>query len=77
MNEYKLFLFQKILVLSVNFLVLVALTLAMYLASLTPEEFTLVFLKVFSGALLPILALGIGGKLALRRRGHSIHGNAI
>ena len=49
MSEYRFFLLHKILVLSVNVLVLVALTIAMYLASLNPEEFTLEFLKAFGG----------------------------
>lgn len=67
MSEYKFFLLHKILVLSVNALVLAALTLAMYQASGNPEEFTLVFLKAFGGLLLPILALGLAGKFWLRR----------
>lgn len=67
MSEYRFFLFHKILVLSVNALVLAALTVAMYLASGNPEEFTLVFLKVFGGLLLPIFAVGWAGKRWLRR----------
>ena len=67
MSEYRFFLLHKILVLSVNALVLAALTLAMFLASGNPEEFTLVFLKVFGGLLLPIFALGYAGKRWLRR----------
>lgn len=67
MSEYRFFLLHKILVLSVNALVLAALTLAMFLASGNPEEFTLVFLKVFGSLLLPIFALGYAGKRWLRR----------
>ena len=67
MSEYRFFLLHKILVLSVNMLVLVALTVAMYLASGNPEEFTLVFIKSFGSLLLPILALGWAGKRWLRR----------
>jgi hypothetical protein len=67
MSEYRFFLLHKILVLSVNALVLAALTLAMFLASGNPEEFTLVFLKVFGSLLLPIFALGYTGKRWLRR----------
>ncbi len=67
MSEYRFFLLHKILVFSVNALVLAALTLAMFLASGNPEEFTLVFLKVFGGLLLPIFALGYAGKRWLRR----------
>ena len=55
MSEYRFFLLHKILVLLINVLVLVALTIAMYVASLNPEEFTLEFIKVFGGILLPIL----------------------
>ena len=67
MSEYRLFLLHKILVLSVNALVLAALTAAMYLASGNPEEFTLVFLKVFGGLLVPIFALSWACKRWLRR----------
>lgn len=76
MSEYRFFLFHKVLVLSVNALVLGALTLAMYLAAQKPEEFTLVFLKVFGGALLPIVVLGFGGKWLLRRSSHPTCGDA-
>ena len=69
MSEYRFFLLHKILVLSVNVLVLVALTIAMYLASLNPEEFTLEFLKAFGGMLLPILVLVALAKRWLRRCG--------
>lgn len=67
MSEYRFLLLHKILVLSVNVLVLAALTVAMYMASLDPEEFTLVFMKVFGGLLLPILAMGTLAKRRLRR----------
>jgi hypothetical protein len=67
MSEYRFFLLHKILVLSVNVLVLVALTIAMYVASLNPEEFTLEFIKVFGGMLLPIMVLGALAKRWLRR----------
>jgi hypothetical protein len=67
MSEYRFFLLHKILVLSVNVLVLVALTIAMYMASLNPEEFTLEFLKAFGVMLLPILVLGVLAKRRLRR----------
>lgn len=67
MSEYRFFLLHKILVLSVNVLVLVALSIAMYSASGNPEEFTLVFLKVFGGLLVPIFALAWAGKRWLRR----------
>ena len=71
MNEYHYFLLDRILVVSVNLLVLVALTAAMYLAAQEPEEFTLVFLKVFGGLLAPILVLGFVGKRWIRRNIHA------
>lgn len=67
MSEYQIFLFQKILVVVVNFLVLASLTIAMYMASQYPEEFTLVFLKVFGALLVPTVLVGIVGKRRLRR----------
>ncbi len=76
MSEYKFFLLHKILVLTINVLVLGALTVAMYLASQTPEEFTPVFLKVFGGSLLPILIAGFAGKWFLRRSVDSACGDA-
>lgn len=76
MSEYRFFLFHKILVVSINLLVLCALTLAMYHAAQTPEEFTLVFLKVFGGSLLPILIMGWGCKYLLRRRSPANCGGA-
>ncbi len=78
MSEYRFFLLHKVLVLSVNLLVLVALTVAMYLAAQTPDEFTLIFLKVFSGMLLPIIILGFLGKYWLRRsHNSSMCGDAV
>lgn len=67
MSEYRFFLLHKILILSVNVLVLMALTIAMYMASLNPEEFTLQFIKTFGSMLLPILVLGTLAKRRLRR----------
>lgn len=72
MSEYKFFLLHKVLVLSVNLLVLGAVTLAMYLAARNPEEFTLVFLKVFGMTLVPILITGYIGKRLLWRHGRTI-----
>ena len=67
MSEYRFFLLHRVLVLSVNALVLAALTVAKYLAAGNPEEFTLVFLKVFGSLLVPVFALGWAGKRWLRR----------
>jgi hypothetical protein len=76
MSEYRFFLLHKILVLSINALVLGALTVAMYLASGRPDEFTLVFLKFFGGMLLPIMVLGFVAKRRLRRSVDSMCGDA-
>jgi hypothetical protein len=76
MSEYRFFLLHKILVLSINALVLGALTVAMYVASGRPEEFTLVFLKFFGGMLLPIMILGFVAKRRLRRSADSMCGDA-
>lgn len=76
MSEYRFFLLHKILVLSINALVLGALTVAMYMAAQSPEEFTLVFLKVFGSLLLPIIVLGFAAKRKLRRSADSMCGDA-
>lgn len=76
MSEYRFFLLHKILVLSINALVLGALTVAMYVASGRPDEFTLVFLKFFGGMLLPIIVLGFVAKRRLRRSVDSMCGDA-
>lgn len=76
MSEYRFFLLHKILVLSVNALVLGALTVAMYVAAANPEEFSLVFIKVFGGMLLPILFLGFVAKRKLLRRAEPAPGDA-
>jgi uncharacterized membrane protein len=44
-----------------------ALFLAMYRASLTPDEFNLTFFKTIFALLLPTLALGFAGTYLLRR----------
>ena len=76
MSEYRFFLLHKIVVLSINALVLGALTVAMYVASGRPEEFTLVFIKYFGGMLLPIIILGFVAKRWLRRSVDSMCGDA-
>ncbi|MDY0274617.1 MAG: hypothetical protein RBR42_04155 [Desulfomicrobium sp.] len=68
MSEYRFFLLHKVLVVLVNMLVLASLTMAMYMASKDPEEFTLVFLKVFGSLLLPSLLVGVVGKRWLHRQ---------
>ncbi len=68
MSEYKFFLFHKLLVVSINVLVLVGLTVAMYRASLTPDDFNVTFFKTMFSLLMPTMLLGFIGKRILNRR---------
>jgi flagellar biosynthesis protein FliQ len=68
MSEYRFFLFHKLLVVGLNCLMVVALFVAMYRASLYPDDFTLVFFKTIFSLLIPTLLLGLVGKLILRHR---------
>ena len=68
MSEYTAFLLHKLLVVTVNCLMLAALFIAMYRASLTPDEFNPTFFKTIFALLLPTLLLGFAGKFLLRRR---------
>ena len=67
MSEYRFFLLNKLLVVGVNCLVLAALFIAMYRASLVPDEFTPTFFKTLFSLLLPTAVLGIAGKWFLQR----------
>ncbi|MCL1981042.1 MAG: hypothetical protein FWG62_08220 [Proteobacteria bacterium] len=68
MTEYKFFLLHKLLVLSVNILVLTALCIAMYRASLFPDEFTPTFFRTLFTLLIPTCFLGFIGKRMLSKR---------
>ncbi|WP_310600026.1 hypothetical protein [Desulfobulbus sp.] len=68
MSEYKFFLLHKLLVLSVNILVLTALFIAMYRASLFPDDFTPTFFKTLFLLLAPTFFLGFIGKRLLGKR---------
>ncbi len=68
MSEYKFFLFHKLLVVGINCLVLVALFIAMYHASLDPDTFTPTFFKTLFSLLIPTLLLGFGVKRFLGKR---------
>lgn len=68
MSEYKFFLFHKLLVAGVNLLVLVALSVAMYRASLYPDEFTPTFFSTLFSLILPTFAAGFAGKRFLNKR---------
>ena len=67
MSEYTFFLLHKVLVVGVNFLMLASLFVAMYLASLTPEDFTLTFFKTIGTLFLLTLIIALGGKHVLNR----------
>ena len=68
MSEYTFFLFHKLLVAGVNLLVLVALSVAMYRASLYPDEFTPTFFSTLFSLILPTFAAGFAGKRFLNKR---------
>jgi Na+/proline symporter len=56
-----------LLVIAVDVLILVELAVAMYVASVHPDEFELMFMKSFFGMLLPTLVLSFLAKRMLRR----------
>ncbi|AAS94631.1 lipoprotein [Nitratidesulfovibrio vulgaris] len=66
MSDYRHELARRGLVLTVNLLVVACVFLAMYRASLQPDEFTPVFCKTFFTALVPTLFVGWLGKRLLR-----------
>jgi hypothetical protein len=68
MSEYTFFLFHKLLVIGINCLVVMALFIAMYRASLYPDDFNLTFFKTIFSLLIPTLLLGFIGKRFLRSR---------
>ena len=67
MSEYTFFLLHKILVVGVNCLILASLFVAMYLASLTPEDFNFTFFKTIGTLFLLTLIIALGGKHVLNR----------
>lgn len=68
MSEYKFFLFHKLLVIGINCLILLALFVAMYRASLYPDNFNIIFFKTIFSLLIPTLLLGFIGKRLLHYR---------
>ncbi len=56
-----------LLVIVVDVLILVELAAAMYVASVHPDEFELMFMKSFFGMLIPTLVLSFLAKRMLRR----------
>jgi hypothetical protein len=71
MSEYKFFLFHKLLVVGLNCLMVAALFVAMYRASLYPDDFTSTFLTTLFSLLIPTMLLGLIGKLYLRNRSNA------
>ncbi|MBU1564032.1 MAG: hypothetical protein KJ630_00215, partial [Proteobacteria bacterium] len=59
---------HKMLVLAINFLLVVALFIAMYRASLFPEDFNATFFTTIFSLLIPTLVFGYLGKRYLRIR---------
>jgi hypothetical protein len=57
---------QWLLVIVMNVLVLAELCVAMYLATVSPDDFTATFMKAFFGMLIPTLVLGVLAKRRLR-----------
>ncbi|MDO5674629.1 MAG: hypothetical protein Q4G66_06915 [bacterium] len=67
MSEYTFFLLHKLLVVGVNGLMLVSVFVAMYQASLTPDDFTFTFFKTIGVLFLLTLVVALGGKRLLNR----------
>jgi hypothetical protein len=68
MSEYRSFLVQKSLVFAANLLVIIALFIAMYRASLFPDDFTPTFFMTFFSLFVPIFILGYMGRRFLLQR---------
>lgn len=68
MSEYRCFLMHKLLIVGVNLMMIAALSIAMYRASLFPDDFTPTFFVTFFSLFLPIAVLGFMGKRILRRK---------
>ncbi len=65
-NAAKLNARHWLLVIILDVLILVELTVAMYVAAASPDDFTPVFMKTFFGMLLPTLLLGFLVKRMVR-----------
>jgi len=72
MSEYRLFYLQKVLVLAINLLMVVAVFIAMYRASLYPEDFNATFFTTIFSLLTPTLIFGFLGKRLLRTRQNTV-----
>ncbi len=71
MSEYKFFLYHKLLVVGLNFLMVAALFIAMYRASLYPDDFNSTFLITLFSILIPTMVMGLLCKLYLRNRSNA------
>ncbi|MDK9707233.1 MAG: hypothetical protein OEL83_09295 [Desulforhopalus sp.] len=72
MSEYRFFLLQKLLVLAINLFMVVAVFIAMYRASLHPEDFNATFFTTIFSLLIPGLVCGFLGKRFLRTRQNTV-----
>jgi hypothetical protein len=72
MSEYRLFVLQKLLVLALNLFMVVAVFIAMYRASLFPEDFNATFFATIFSLLIPALVFGFLGKRFLRTRQNTV-----
>lgn len=68
MSDYKYFLYHKLLVLTVNLMVLATIFISMYRASLYPDDFNHTFFKTIFPLLICTLLTGYLGKRLIRRR---------
>lgn len=68
MSEHRIFFLEKLIVVTMNLLMVVALFIAMYRASLYPEDFNTTFFKTIFSLLIPTFVLGFLGKRFLRSR---------
>lgn len=67
MSEYRFLMLHRILVVCINCLIIGSLFVAMYRASLTPDDFNHTFFKTIGTLFLLILMIGVGGKRILNR----------
>ncbi len=72
MSEYKLFYLQKMLALAINLMMVVAVFIAMYRASLFPEDFNATFFTTIFSLLIPTLVIGFLAKHFLRTRQNAL-----
>ncbi len=67
MSEYKFSFLRSLLTVGMNLMLLASLFVAMYRASLTPENFNITFFKTVFSLIAVILTLFLGGRRLLNR----------